>query len=197
MKRIPAGLVLAFCVLALPASTAHAVGPLSLGLGGGVSVPVGEAKDALKDGFHIRGILDAKLPVLPFGLRGALGFEKFNMQDLAAASSTFQNGNSQILSGLGGVTFSLISVGPVRPYITASLGAFHFNSEVDSLGTEIKVKQTSFGIDAGVGARFGLGPAKGFVEARVENAFTDQGWNPVFASKEKALLIPVTFGLTF
>jgi hypothetical protein len=197
MKRIHAGLVLACCLLALSAPPAHALGPLSIGFGGGVTVPMGDAKDALKEGFHVRGILDAKLPVLPFGLRGALGFEKFSMQDLAAVSAAYTDGKSEVLSGLGGVTFSLLSVGPVRPYITASVGAFHFKSEVDSLGTEIKVKQTSFGIDAGVGAKFGLGPAKGFVEARIENAFTDQGWNPVFAAKEKSLLVPVTFGLTF
>ena len=196
MKRLGFSVLAAICAATMFSFPVHAAGPLSLGLGGGYTMPVGDSKDALKNGFHLRGIAEGHLPMLPMGLRAALGYQKLNLKDLAAASG-YSNGQSQILSGLAGFTFSLISVGPVRPYITASLGAFHVKGEVDSSSTTLTKSQTKFGVDGGLGVKLGLGPIKGFAEARVENVYTDQGWNPAISNLKSARFIPITFGFLF
>jgi len=196
MKRLGLAALAIVAAVTLFDAPAHAAGPLSLGLGGGFTMPVGDSKDALKNGFHLRGIAEAHLPMIPMGLRAALGYQKLDLKDLAAAAG-YSNGQSSIVSGLAGFTFSLISVGPVRPYVTASLGAFHVKGEVDSSSTTITKSQTKFGIDGGVGVKLGMGGLKGFAEARVENLYTDQGWNPAVSNLKTARFIPITFGIQF
>jgi opacity protein-like surface antigen len=165
---------------------------IQLGIGGGVSVPVGDAGDALKNGFHLRGIVKLKPPALPVGIRAALGYQKFDLDQ--APVGTDATGN--ILSGLGGLSLGF-PAGPLRPYITASLGAFRVESKIDSSGTETSAHETKFGIDAGVGVEFKLSKIKGFVEARLENVYTDQGLDPSLLDKNSTRIVPVTFGLMF
>jgi len=165
---------------------------VEVGLGGGMSVPVGNAQDALKQGFHVRGIVNVKPPVLPFGLRGALGYQKFSMDQLPVGTE----GSGNILSGLGGVTLGM-GLGPIRPYVTASLGAFRIESKIDENGTETKENQTKFGIDAGVGIQFKLMSMKGFIEGRLENVYTDRGFDQTLLENNSTRIVPVTFGLMF
>lgn len=165
---------------------------VQIGIGGGISLPVSHAKDALKDGFHVRGILEVKPPMFPIGLRGALGYQKFDLEHAPAGTT----GSGNILSGLGGITVGM-SLGPIRPYVTASLGAFRVESKLDSTGTETSAHETKFGIDAGAGVQFKLASLKGFLEARVENVYTDQGFDTTLLEKNSTRIIPVTFGLMF
>jgi outer membrane protein with beta-barrel domain len=178
-------------------SVASASGPVTFGFGGGITMPTNGTGDVLKNGFHLRGLAEMHVPALPFGLRGALGYQKMDVKDALQAASGFTNGQSQILSGLAGMTLPLMSTGPIRPYITASLGAFHVKGEADSSGVTVSNTQTHFGIDGGAGVKFGLGRAQGFVEARIENVYTDAGWNPAVSSLKSARFIPVTFGFSF
>jgi len=178
-------------------SVASASAPVTFGLGGGITMPTNGTGDVLKNGFHLRGLAEMHVPALPFGLRGALGYQKMNVKDALQAASGFTNGQSQILSGLAGMTLPLMSTGPIRPYITASLGAFHVKGEADSSGVSVSNTQTHFGIDGGAGMKFGLGRAHGFVEARLENVYTEAGWNPAATSLKSARFIPVTFGFSF
>lgn len=184
--------VLAVTVL-LASTPAHAGKLVELGLGGGMSVPVGDTGDAFDSGFHVRGFVHAKPPMLPFGLRGALGYQRFDMASLPVS----QTGKAEMLSGLANVTLELIPFGPVRPYVTAGLGAFHVKGEVDSMSTQTKISETKFGIDAGAGVKLRLGAIKAFAEARFENAFTDQGINPALNDPKSIKVVPVTFGLVF
>src|SRR5262245_37930223 len=113
-----------------------AAGPVTLGLGGGVTMPVSNTGDVLKNGFHLRGLAEFHVPALPVGLRTGLGDQQLKLDDLAAAAG-YANGESKILSGLLGFTLPFVSAGPVRPYVTASLGAFHMNGEADSSGVKL------------------------------------------------------------
>jgi opacity protein-like surface antigen len=188
--------VLALAGLA-PAASAG-TSPLNLGFGGGITMPTNGTGDVLKNGFHLRGLAEFHIPELPFALRGALGYQKMNVQDALQAATATTNGESQILSGLAGVTFPLMSSGPVRPYITASLGAFNIKGEAnDSTGVSVSNSKTHFGIDGGAGLKFAMGPTHGFVEARLENVYTEAGWNPTASSLKNARFIPVTFGFSF
>ncbi|HET7497873.1 MAG TPA: outer membrane beta-barrel protein [Candidatus Eisenbacteria bacterium] len=175
--------------LALPGEAGKVV---QVGIGGGVSLPVSHAKDALKNGFHVRGILEVKPPVFPLGLRGALGYQKFDLEHAPLGTT----GSGNILSGMGGITIGM-SLGPIRPYVTASLGAFRVETKMDSTGTETSAHETKFGIDGGAGVQFKLASMHGFVEARIENVYTDQGFDTSFLEKNSTRIIPVTFGLMF
>lgn len=198
MRRLSfALLVVPMVGLACLAPTASAGSPITLGLGGGITMPTNDTGDVLKNGFHLRGLAEFHVPALPFGLRGALGYQKMNVQDALQAATSMTNGQSQILSGLAGVTFPLMSSGPVRPYITASLGAFHVKGEADSSGVSVSNTETRFGIDGGAGLKFAMGPTHGFVEARLENVYTEAGWNPSVSSLKNARFIPITFGFSF
>jgi hypothetical protein len=178
-------------------SVAQASGPIGFGVGGGITMPTNGTGDVLQNGFHLRGLAEMHVPALPFGLRGALGYQKMDLKTALQAASGVTGGQSQILSGLAGVTFPLMSTGPIRPYITASLGAFHIKGQADSSGVSLSNSTTRFGIDGGAGIKFGMGAAHGFLEARLENVYTEAGWNPAVQSLKQARFIPVTFGLNF
>jgi hypothetical protein len=174
--------------LVMMTSTAGAVGrPFKIGLGGGASVPVSDAADAFKTGFHGKGMVMWSAPVLPLSIRGSIGYEKLDLKSLVPGI----DGTSSILSGIGSVSYGF-PVGPVKPYLIAGLGAFNIKNEVS--GTT-GPSSTQFGIDAGAGVEFKLGGIMGFVEGKVENIYTEQGLSG--SVSDKTLIIPVTFGIFF
>ena len=197
MKRIrisTASAVLAAVALAGWSATASAIQkPFQIGLGGGVSVPVGDAGDALKSGWHGTAIARFNLPGLPFDIR-ALGSYKHLSLDQAAAGSS---GASKIISGLGNITYTMPMPGPVKPYITAGLGVFNMKTTFDAAGVPDPASTTKFGIDAGAGVQFGFMGLNGFLEGKFENVYTDQGFNPALTQNLKTQIIPVTFGIFF
>ncbi len=165
--------------------------PFQIGFGGGVSVPVSDAKDALKTGWHGTGILRLNMPGLPLDLRGAFSYSHFKLDP---ASTGFE-GTGRLLSGLGNVTYTLPFPGPIKPYITAGLGAFNLKADPDSSGAPSPGSKTNFGIDGGVGIQFGLMGLHGFVEGKLQNIYTDQGFNSAVTKDIKTQIIPVTFGI--
>ena len=190
MRKI---LLAAFLGAALCGSavSAQAAGPVTFGIGGGFNVPVGDSDEAFDNGFNVRGLVGFHPPAMPFALRGALGYEKM---DLASALPGIA-GDASILSGLAGMKLNLMSAGPIKPYVTASLGAFSVSANVEGQpdsGSELK-----FGIDGGVGVDLSLGGLSAFVEARMQNVYTDEGWNPALNGSSTLQVVPVTFGLTF
>ena len=191
MKR---GLMLCVVVasLALLQSVAMASGrPVKIGFGGGASVPVSDAKDAFKTGFHGKAMVMWNAPVLPFGIRGSLGYERLDLKSLAPGVS----GTGRILSGMGNLTYGF-PVGPVKPYIIAGVGAFNLKNDVSGASNP---SQTKFGIDAGAGLELKLGGLAAFIEGKFENIYTDQGLSGGAASAQafKTQIIPVTFGIFF
>jgi hypothetical protein len=111
------------------------------------------------------------------------------------ADSTGLNGTGSILSGLANVTLG-VSAGPVKPYVLAGLGAFNTKTQVTGAPS---ASQTQFGIDGGVGVEFKLGAISGFIEGKIENIFTDQGFSSALGSAKEfsTRIIPVTFGVFF
>ncbi len=190
-------LAAASIVLTATATSAHAQQHrLRVGFGGGMSVPVSDAGDAYKSGFNGKGFLLVNLGGLP-SFRIDLGYQKFDykqeFQNPLGSDAT--NATSQILSGVAGIHLDLIRVGPVRPYLLAGLGAFNVRSSLDSLGNDTgTVSQTRFGIDGGAGVAFTLGKRlDAFVEAKIQNIYTDQG----VIDRKSIRVIPITFGIMF
>jgi hypothetical protein len=169
---------------------------VSVGVGGGVSVPVSDAKDAFKNGFNGHGFVRLNLKMLPVHPRIDFSFQRFDLKDAAVAApavpGTPVSGNGQVIAGLGNLQLDLLR-GPIRPYIVAGVGAYNVKTTVDGAGGG-SVSKTKFGVNGGgglvvkVGKLFSL-----YAEGRLDNVFTDKG---VIAASD-IQMVPVTFGIVY
>jgi hypothetical protein len=183
-------LAVAIAALALaltaPSATAQRRQPiLSIGFGGGAVMPVGKAQDDFKSGYTGQGFLLVHLGPLP-ALRFNLSFQKFDYKNVLGLPSAHAN----VLAGTGGLQISLLP-GPVRPYITAGLGAFSVSNVVDS-ANHTSTSKVHFGVDGGAGLAISIGRISAFTEGRVQNIYTnDTG----VISRKSITQVPVTFGI--
>ena len=163
---------------------------IRIGFGGGMSVPTNHAADALKTGVNGEGFLLVDLGMLP-PIRLNLGYQKFDYKQLVTGQPV---GTTSMLSGGGGLSITVIPFGPIRPYVTAGLGAFHISDDLQNASsTAPPTSAIKFGIDGGAGVRIKFGRLEAFVEGKVQNVYTDQG-----AINTKTITsIPVTFGVLF
>lgn len=174
--------------LALSASSAHAQRKqsiLSIGFGGGTIIPVGDAKDDFKSGFTGQGFLLVHLGPLP-ALRFNLSFQKFDYKQALGLPDSHAN----ILAGTGGLQINLLP-GPVRPYLTAGIGAFDVRNVADSAGGETTSK-VHFGIDGGAGIAVTIGRVRAFGEGRVQNIYTNDTGVII---RKSITQVPVNFGI--
>jgi hypothetical protein len=102
-------------------------------------------------------------------------------------------GETEILSGVGGISLNLFKIGPVQPYVTAGVGAFNMKEAFTQNGTTTSESNLRWGIDGGAGFTIKLGRIDAFLEGRVQNVYTESG-----AIDTKSIRsIPVTFGILF
>jgi hypothetical protein len=164
---------------------------LSLGVGGGATIPTGNGGSSVKTGINGQAYALVQLPGF-FALRFNFGYQKFdyNLNNSLGATP----GTREILSGVGGLQINLLH-GPVRPYITAGVGAFELKGPTDSsvTTTSSTMSRINFGIDAGAGLALAMGRVSAFVEGRVQNVYTKDGG--FIKSAKQINVVPVTFGL--
>ena len=187
--------VRAFAVLVVLVSTPMAASAqvglasrfVTVGVGGGMSMPVSEAGNAFDNGFHVQGFARLNVPQLPVMPRFDLNFSQFDLKDAVGIP-----GKNQILAGLANLQMNVLPLGPVRPYVIAGLGAYHLKTETEGISPE-SISSTRFGINGGAGVALNFGRLNGFVEGRVDNVFTEKG----MIDEDQVQVVPVTFGLTF
>lgn len=174
---------------------------LSVGLGGGVTVPVSDAKDAFDNGINGHGFVRLNLPLFPIQPRLDFTFQKLDVKDVAFAAPDFTGGESftggdqQVLSTLAQGQIALIQAGPVQPYLVAGVGFSSFKTTLDGGTTSgtIEDRTTKFTVSGGAGVNVKLGPVSGYVEGRLDNIMND-GELVDFSSVQ---LVPVSFGIVF
>lgn len=165
---------------------------VSFGIGGGVSVPVSDARDAFKTGFNGQGFVRLNLKQLPIAPRVDFQFQRFNIDD-AKFQTPGVSGNGQLLAGVANVQYFVLPAGPARPYIVAGLGAYNFKTDVSGVAGASS-SNTRFGINGGAGVLLKLGSlVSGYVEGRLDNVFSQKG----FIQSNQVQVIPVTFGVVF
>ena len=101
----------------------------------------------------------------------------------------------QLLGALGNITLPL-GTGPVRPYIMAGLGAFNIRTKTDVEGAvedEDTDTATKFAINGGAGIAMRFMGLDAFIEAKLQNVYTDEGAIDVKSIR----IVPVTFGIVF
>ena len=171
--------------------------PISIGIGGGVSVPVSDYKESFKNGFNGQGFVRLNLPGLPIAPRIDFTFQQLDLKDVQrdVGDPLLSGGNSQILGGLANLTYGL-GVGAVRPYVLAGVGVYYLRFETESGSTTSSISDTRFGVNGGAGVTFRLGAISAYLEGRIDNVWTsdDQDFRENVRSVR---VIPVTFGLVF
>lgn len=163
---------------------------ISFGIGGGVSVPVSDAKDAFKNGFNGQGFVRFNLPMLPIQPRVEFNFTKLDVNDVKFSST----GTQQIMSGLATAQIYLMHSGPIRPYLLAGVGAYNLKTDLDNTATPSPPSDTRFGINGGGGLVLHFSSAiSAYAEGRVDNVYTDKG----FINTDQIQVVPVNFGIVF
>ena len=174
---------------------------VSFGLGGGMTVPVDDAKSAFDNGINGHGFVRLNLPVFPIQPRLDFTFQKLDIKDVSfvdpalGAGGTFNEGEQSVFSGLAQAQLALIKAGPIQPYLVAGVGLSSLKTKLEGdPGTDnVSESATKVTVNGGAGLNVKMGPISGFVEGRLNNIVND-GELMDFKSVQ---LVPVSFGLVF
>lgn len=165
-----------------PVESRHLVG---FGLGGGVSVPVSDAKNAFKNGYNGTGFVQLNVRQLPVALRLNFTFQRFDLDKAKVGTG----GTSTVLGGLANLQYSL-GLGMLRPYIIAGLGAYNLKTEPDNAKSS---SDTRFGVNGGAGLILRVAALSFYAEGRVDNVYTEKG----LIDTKQIQVVPVTFGVVY
>jgi hypothetical protein len=170
----------------------------TLGIGGGVAVPVSDAKDALKNGFNGLAYARAQVPGLPISFGVQVAFQKFDLKDGTVTTysgytgtPTTSTASASLLAGLGEVKLDLLH-GPIQPYVTVGLGAYDVHTDLGSDATS--ASKTRFGLNGGAGLAARIGSLHAFVQGRVDNVYSSNGG---IINAKSIQVVPVTVGLEY
>ncbi|WP_396215628.1 outer membrane protein [Gemmatimonas sp.] len=158
--------------------------PVSLGVSGGLSLPMGDFGKALNSGYNITGHVYFKPASLQaVRLRGDVSFDRW------AVDGSGDN-SRRALGVIGNVVydFPTQSTSMIKPYVLGGLGLFNSKSTITIAGTEVSGSDTNFGVQAGAGLAFQLSGFSTFVEGRLVNVFSDN---------TSIRYVPITFGVRF
>jgi hypothetical protein len=176
MKRVISLFAAMAVTVVMSASVAQAQSPIRFGIAGGVSVPTGDASDAVETGFHGQVMLGFGVIALPVRLRADFSYHNLGGKD----NTIFAGDDFRIISGALNANFGLGGIG-VRPYASGGVGLY--NGKVGDFDSE-----TDFGINGGLGLEFSLTGMSTFLEARYVHIFTEG---------DATQVIPITFGILF
>ncbi len=155
-----------------------------IGVAGGFSMPAGDLEKSTDAGYYISGLIDFSPPLAPVGFRIDGFYNNLTGSDDGADYRTY--------AATGAVTLGMGGVG-IKPYFIGGVGLY--NSKLNVSGAE---GQTNFGLNGGIGAKFGLTGFSTFVEARVHYVFQKESSAlGVSSGSKSATFIPVTFGIIF
>lgn len=191
IRTLSSSLSIAACAIAVAASSLVAQSstrPIRFVVTGGMTVPQGDLKNFNDTGFHAAGSLLINLMGLT--IRPELSLTR--MKQKALASLAIQNSTidpstptTQMLAAMGNIELPLLA----GLYVLAGVGL----QNLDASTATRDLTQSKMMINAGAGFRFRMGPADGYLEARLGTASYDAGK----VGYSKAQMIPVSFGLVF
>src|SRR5262245_3222911 len=194
---VAASLLAAIVAIAAPATAQPPVASthlISVGLGGGVSVPVSDAKDVFEHGYNGMGFVRLNLPFLPITPRVDFTYNRFDIKSsaLSGLGSPVTSGTSTSMAGVANVQIPLMHAPLVTPYLIAGLGAYNVKTELDDVNNTSD-SATHFGINGGAGLIVKLGMVSLSAEGRRDNVYTDKG----LIDSKSIQTVPVSFGLVY
>lgn len=171
-------------LLALP-FTVQAQRSVSVGVSGGLSLPMGDLADAVDMGYNVTGHIYYSRSTTKLGFRGDVGYDSWE----AKGSSSAYDANLNSLAFVANGTYDFgESTAAMRPYILAGVGMYRTKSSSNVAGIESSTTSSDAGIQGGVGLTFKLSGFNTFLEARYVNIFSE-GNSTSFA--------PIVFGIRF
>jgi opacity protein-like surface antigen len=192
--------MLLLSALALPvAMHAQQAAPrvLSVGIGGGGTVPVGDFANDVKTGWNGLGYFQYQ-PVAqgPWAVRAEaqLSGSKYTddfLNDVGAVEGD-ELTNKVLYAGVS----ALYNVGPkagsVRPYLIGGLGLYQLTASLKTGGLSTSDSESGFGFNGGAGVRIG-----GTIGVFIETRFHQFSITPSGGEKATSQFIPVSIGITF
>ena len=164
----------------LPAQTTRTI---SLGISGGLSLPMGNLSDNVDAGYNGTGHLYFKPSTMKLALRGDVGYDSWK------AKSSVVNANFSSLSFTGNGIFYLgESTAAMRPYLLVGGGMYRTKSSASVSGVSTSFTSSDPGIQGGLGMSFNLSGFNTFLEAKYINVFGDG---------DNLNYVPITFGIRF
>jgi len=155
------------------------------GVGGGVSIPVGDTEESLERGFAVHGFARFRLSDTPLIPRVDLEYQKFDFKGGL-------DGNASMIAGTAGVQLFIGGAQSLRFYGVGGIGAYHLKFEADGpIGGSDSA--TRFGLNGGGGVAFRVNPRLSvYGEIRFVNVLNDEG-----AVDSDLQTVPFTLGITF
>jgi hypothetical protein len=168
--------------LLVAAPAAHAQNA-RFGLGGGISIPLGDFGDGANVGWQGTGAVTfaPENSALGFQIDGT--YSQFGLDGPLDVNSRFIYGTGNVV-----YTFSTAPDTRFRPYLIGGAGIYNIGftgDDADLAGDS----STEFGINAGAGFNFDAGGTGLFIEGRFHNVFGD--------GPSDAQFIPITVGVRF
>lgn len=158
--------------------------PISFGVVGGASIPLGVFADSAGTGWHGGGLLQWDTPTLPIGIRVDGVYHKFGEKD--------ENHPSMIVGTFNAVwNFPMTQPYAVRPYLIGGAGVY--NSRCRQAPADGCDSQTNVGLNGGGGITVPLSGFATIIEARFHIVF-DSDDNP---NTSNLTFIPISVGLLF
>jgi Outer membrane protein beta-barrel domain len=145
-----------------PAAPLGAQSSISLGVGGGLSLPEGDIADGVNTGWNALATAELADPMHPWGLRLDVAYSRFDYSDEAVAALGGE-GNQTAGSATVGVLYRLPKVtSPVQLYVLGGLGAYRTDCSLGpGCGSRVR-----YGWNYGLGAKFFFLGLNNFVEIR-------------------------------
>jgi hypothetical protein len=155
---------------------------VEFGVGGGLSLPLGDFDDAFKMGWHGTALVSIVPATIPVGFQIDGTFSRFS-------DDSPLDVKQQMIYGTGNIVYNFQTGedSRFRPYLIGGGGVYNVDFKGDDVSSAIE-SVTKFGINAGAGFNFSAGSAGLFVEGRFHDVFTE-GSNVKF--------IPITVGVRF
>jgi len=173
MKRITAGLAMAFGSLVLVSSSASAQRTVAIGVSGGLSVPTGTMAESQVSGFHVGGHVNLSPASLPFEILLDLTIHNFDGNMDQPSPLDFRS------VGVSGNAAYVFPGADMRPYLLGGVGMYFGKPDIAGADNE-----SEFGFDVGGGMRFVLSGLTSFIQVRA-NFVGDRTF------------VPISFGILF
>jgi opacity protein-like surface antigen len=174
------GAILAFTVSS-NAVAQGGMGPFSVGISAGASVPTGDLGDELKTGFNIGAQVGVKPVGLPIGFRLDAQFNRFEPKG--------DTGGADVNFDITAVSLDVVLMpsgmtSPLKPYFLAGPSYFHNSASAGG----VSVSDNKWGLNAGAGVELRLTGFSTFLEARYDWINVEDG---------NASFVPISVGIKF
>jgi hypothetical protein len=155
----------------------------ALAVGGGAAIPVGKLSKAQSTGYNGIVALAIGVAELPIGVRFDGIYNNFLHPATPVAGSSASD--LRVIGALGNLIFAFAGTS-AKSYVIVGGGLY--NTKVDVAGAK---SENYFGVNAGLGATFGVGPFATFVESRYHSIARKAAKGGVMQ------FVPITVGLMF